>query len=186
LKTVMDKQDLITYWLESSDRDFQTMIHLFEKGDYTRSLFIGHLVLEKLMKAWYVQHVDNTPPFIHDLVRLAERGNMLLDERKKEMDQRKAPETAIRYINFLRTGNPKIVKAYLFGSYAKGNADINSDIDIAIIFENFPDIFDMQVQLMKLRRKFDTRIEPHPFREKDFNTSNPTANEILATGVELT
>jgi predicted nucleotidyltransferase len=97
----------------------------------------------------------------------------------------KAPETAIKYITFLRKNNPKLQKAYLFGSYAKGNDDLNSDIDIALIFEDFPDSFDMQVQLMKLRRKFDTRIEPHPFREADFNNSNPTANEILTTGVEI-
>ncbi len=43
----------------------------------------------------------------------------------------------------------------------------------------------MQVQLMKLRRKFDTRIEPHPFRDSDFNQSNPLANEILNTGVQV-
>jgi HEPN domain-containing protein len=81
----MNKKDLITYWLKSSDRDFQTMIHLFEKGDYTWSLFIGHLVLEKLLKAWYVRHIDNTPPFIHDLVRLAEKAALPLDESKKDL-----------------------------------------------------------------------------------------------------
>jgi predicted nucleotidyltransferase len=101
------------------------------------------------------------------------------------MAKGKTPETAIKYINFLRKQEPGIIKAYLFGSYAKGNADINSDMDIAIIFEDFPDSFDMQVQLMKLRRKFDTRIEPHPFRRKDFNISNPMANEILKTGIEI-
>jgi len=101
------------------------------------------------------------------------------------MAKRKTPETVIKYINFLRKREPGIIKAYLFGFYAKGNADINSDMDIAIIFEDFPDSFDMQVQLMKLRRKFDTRIEPHPFRRKDFNISNPMANEILKTGIEI-
>lgn len=101
------------------------------------------------------------------------------------MVKRKAPETAIKYINFLRKRDPKIKKAYLFGSYAKGNPDLNSDMDIAIIFEDFSDSFDMQVELMRLRRKFDTRIEPHPFRATDFNLSNPIANEILKTGIEI-
>lgn len=101
------------------------------------------------------------------------------------MVKRKAPETAIKYINFLRKRDPEIKKAYLFGSYAKGNPDLNSDMDIAIIFEDFPDSFDMQVELMRLRRKFDTRIEPHPFRATDFNLSNPIANEILKTGIEI-
>lgn len=81
----MHKKDLITYWLKSSDRDFQAMLHLLEKGDYTWSLFIGHLVLEKLLKACYVQHIDNTPPFIHDLVRLAEKAALSLDENQKDL-----------------------------------------------------------------------------------------------------
>jgi predicted nucleotidyltransferase len=39
----------------------------------------------------------------------------------------KPPETAIKYVNFLPKGNPKIIKAYLFGSYAKGNDGPDSD-----------------------------------------------------------
>jgi uncharacterized protein len=101
------------------------------------------------------------------------------------MVKRKPPETAIKYVNFLRAGNPKITKAYLFGSYAKGNEGPDSDMDIAIIFEDFPNSFDIQVDLMKIRRKFDTKIEPHPFRKSDFNVSNPIAHEILKSGLEI-
>ena len=81
----MQKEELIKYWTDSSDKDFQAMVHLLEKGDYTWSLFIGHLTIEKLLKAWYVQNVSNTPPFIHDLVRLAEKGNLPVDEDKKDI-----------------------------------------------------------------------------------------------------
>jgi hypothetical protein len=38
---------------------------------------------------------------------------------------------------------------------------------------------------MKLRRKIDTRIEPHPFKVEDFNESHPFAFEILKTGIEV-
>lgn len=101
------------------------------------------------------------------------------------MDKRQAPEVAKNYADFLRKRNPGIKKIYLFGSYAKGTINDNSDIDLAVVFDTFLDTFDMQVELMKLRRKFDTRIEPHPFRESDFNISNPLANEILSHGFEL-
>ena len=103
----------------------------------------------------------------------------------QKMPEKKAPEAAIKYIQFLRNQNPGMIKAYLFGSFAKGNAGRDSDIDIAIVFDDFSDSFDMQVELMKLRRKFDIRIEPHPFRKHDFNVSNPIASDILATGVEI-
>jgi len=74
---------------------------------------------------------------------------------------------------------------FLFGSCVKGTADDNSDIDMAFVFDTFADSFDLQVELMKMRRKFDTRIEPHPFRETEFNSSHPFANEIITSGVEI-
>jgi predicted nucleotidyltransferase len=101
------------------------------------------------------------------------------------MDERKAPEVARKFVDFLRKTNPNVRKAYLFGSYAKGMINVDSDIDLAIVFENLSDTFDMQVQLMKLRRKFDTRIEPHAFRKSDFIVSNPLVKEILSTGMEI-
>jgi predicted nucleotidyltransferase len=49
----------------------------------------------------------------------------------------------------------------LFGSYAKGNAHKDSDIDIAIVVDNLNDDFlEKYNQLFKLRRGIDSRIEP--------------------------
>lgn len=49
----------------------------------------------------------------------------------------------------------------LFGSYAKGKAKQNSDIDIAIIVDKIEgDILDLNLQLFQLRRNIDERIEP--------------------------
>ncbi len=78
-----------------------------------------------------------------------------------------------------------VEKAFLFGSVVSGNSDKNSDIDIAIILLTVPDFFEIQLDLMKLRRKFDLRIEPHLFSIKDFNESNPFVAEILKTGMEI-
>ncbi len=101
------------------------------------------------------------------------------------MVKTKAPEAAVRYAEFIKKSNPCVRKIYLFGSYAKGTWNANSDIDLAIIFDKVADAFDMQVELMKLRRKFDTRIEPHPFVESDFNSAHPLACEIIRYGIEI-
>lgn len=46
--------------------------------------FVGHLVLEKLLKAVYVQNNYNKiPPKLHNLVRPAEISNVEIDEDKK-------------------------------------------------------------------------------------------------------
>ena len=78
-----------------------------------------------------------------------------------------------------------VKKAYLFGSFAKGQEKEESDIDIALVLGNMPDFFYAQKQLMKLRRKIDLRIEPHPIKEQDFNSLNPFAYEIEKTGIEI-
>lgn len=78
------------------------------------------------------------------------------------------------------------VKLILFGSYAKGNFNEDSDIDIAVILKDFNDVSEMQLELMRLRRTIDSRIEPHPYREQDFILSNPVVNEIMKYGQEIT
>jgi uncharacterized protein len=74
---------------------------------------------------------------------------------------------------------------FLFGSYAKGTNSEESDIDIAVVLGEFENPFEIQLELMRLRRGIDSRIEPHPFRESDFNSSNPVAFEIMQHGERL-
>ena len=101
------------------------------------------------------------------------------------MDQRAVIEIVTKYTTFLKNKGYMIEKVYLFGSYAKGHYSEDSDIDLAIAINNLSNSFIMQIQLMKLSRKFDSRIEPHPFDDTDFNSSNPFANEILKTGIKI-
>ena len=49
----MDSVSLIKYWTDSSDRDYESMIKNYEVKQFTWALFIGHLTLEKLLKAIY-------------------------------------------------------------------------------------------------------------------------------------
>jgi predicted nucleotidyltransferase len=77
------------------------------------------------------------------------------------------------------------VRLVLFGSCVKGTYRTESDIDIAVILKDYSSLVETQLDLMRLRRGIDSRIEPHPFRERDFNNSNPLANEILSHGQDI-
>lgn len=101
------------------------------------------------------------------------------------MDQGTAFKIVKKYVNYLKANKYNIKKAFVFGSYANGRFHEDSDIDLAIVLSNLSNSFIMQIELMKLSRKFDTRIEPHPFDESDFNDANPFANEILTNGVQI-
>jgi predicted nucleotidyltransferase len=100
------------------------------------------------------------------------------------MDKRDAIEIAGRYASVVKT-KYDFVKMILFGSYAKGNYNKDSDIDIAVILKDYNNLTETQLDLMRLRRKIDSRIEPHPFREKDFEISNPIVYEIIKYGQDI-
>jgi HEPN domain-containing protein len=80
----INKDKLIKYWIDGSDDDFETMIAMFDSKRFSWSLFIGHLMIEKLLKAYYVKVKSDYPPFIHNLLRLAEKAELKLSEDKKE------------------------------------------------------------------------------------------------------
>jgi HEPN domain-containing protein len=75
-----DQGKLIEYWMNSSDKDYKTMVDLFKTKNYHWSLFIGHLVVEKLLKALYVKKTNEIPPMIHDLRRIAEKAGIEVGE----------------------------------------------------------------------------------------------------------
>ena len=87
------------------------------------------------------------------------------------LDKEEARQIAQKYTDEVcRALNPKSV--ILFGSYATGTPHEHSDIDIAVIFENYKgDWYDTAVLLQRLRRNVDDNsgggIEPHLLDEAD-------------------
>jgi len=78
-----DKDKLIRYWIEGADEDFDTMTTMLENKKYNWALFIGHLLIEKLLKALYIKINNDYPPFIHNLLRLAEKCGLDLIEEQR-------------------------------------------------------------------------------------------------------
>jgi len=100
------------------------------------------------------------------------------------MDKKNALKIAREFAAVIKR-NYDCRQIFLFGSYAKGTSHEESDIDIAVVLKEFDNSIDMQLELMRLRRKIDSRIEPHPFRESDFNITNPVVYEILQHGQRI-
>lgn len=112
-----------------------------------------------------------------------------MDKQYKDtqiMDKKYAIETVNNYISYLINEQKlKLNQVYIFGSYAKNTQNNDSDIDVAIVFDNLNDRFEMQFNLMKWRRNFDLSIEPHPFVLSEFNKNNPFVYEIITNGLKL-
>ena len=69
----------ILYWKNSSHEDLDAAWSLLEKKHLRHCLFFAHLALEKAIKAHVTQKTRQVPPRIHNLIRLAEMAEIVLD-----------------------------------------------------------------------------------------------------------
>jgi len=92
-----------------------------------------------------------------------------------------------QYIDLLKHKGVDVSKVILFGSYAKGTAKPESDIDIAVVSSQFGK--NNLKEMMFLRRialKIDSHLEPLPFSPKDINDRYSTlAQEIIKYGITI-
>jgi predicted nucleotidyltransferase len=90
-----------------------------------------------------------------------------------------------RFINMIKK-DISVEQVYLFGSYAKGNVKEYSDIDLAIVSNDFQGIrFYDRKKLLKYLIKINTDIEIHTFKTEDFTTDDPFVAEIIKTGLRV-
>jgi len=70
------------HWISSAENDYNSMENIYGSKQYNWSLFIGHLVIEKLLKALYAKLNKQEPyaPKTHNLLVLAQKCNLELDE----------------------------------------------------------------------------------------------------------
>ncbi len=83
-----------------------------------------------------------------------------------------------------------IKSAILFGSYAKGNWESDSAIDIAIFSDDFANWERAEAIAFLLDRtlNYNFDIQPVAFDEDDYINykDNPFVNEIVTTGIKIT
>lgn len=76
----MNVEKTYIHWVTTSDKDFNTMLHLYNSKDFHWSLFIGHIVIERLLKACVVRESQKHAPFTHDLTKLATLSGLQFTE----------------------------------------------------------------------------------------------------------
>ena len=80
----------------------------------------------------------------------------------------------------------RLVSAYLYGSHAEETARPDSDIDVALISEDFTgDWLEDHRKIVDALLRSDPRIEPVRFRPEQFCDEHPLAWEIKTKGKRL-
>lgn len=92
----------------------------------------------------------------------------------------------LQYMASLKDHGFLIEDAILFGSYASGHATQWSDIDLALVSNEFEGIrFIDKNKIRKITISVSTDLEVLPFNPRDFTPSNPLVKEILETGIRV-
>ena len=95
-------------------------------------------------------------------------------------------ETVNKYIKIIKR-DVNIEKVILYGSYAKGNYDENSDIDLALILSGYieNDFINMGTFLLDKTFVLKVDLQPLPFSVDEYNDPKGIMEEIINTGIEL-
>ena len=65
-------EDIIQNWLALSEYDLQTAKSMFQSERYMYVAFTCQQAVEKQIKALYVKELRQSPPYIHNLLKLAQ------------------------------------------------------------------------------------------------------------------
>ena len=128
----MKKSEKISYWLQIAEYDLKTAKVMLDSKRYVYVGFMCHQTIEKTLKAFYTHVKNETPPFTHNLLLLAQECNLI-----EKMDELK--------INFLNVLQPLNIEA----RYPSYKNMINKKMN----FVNARKIFKETVQFHKWIKK---------------------------------
>ena len=107
------EKEVVKYWLTASKEDFDSAEILFENKKYHHALFFCHLSIEKMLKAIIVKSTKTAPPLIHDLIRLAEKSRLPLnDSVKNELAEITTFNIGARYDDYKLSFRKKTKKRF--------------------------------------------------------------------------
>jgi HEPN domain-containing protein len=109
----INPERLISFWVAASDDDYETMIAMYDTKRYSWALFLGHLMIEKLLKAYHIKVNGTQPPYIHNLLRLAQGCKISMnDEQEFFFANVTSFNINTRYDDYKMTFQKKCTKEY--------------------------------------------------------------------------
>lgn len=112
----MDNITLMKYWVDSANNDYEIMKILYKNKKSMWCLFIGHLVIEKMLKALYAKNNERFPYTIktHNLLVLAEKCNLRLTNKQiKKLKTITQFNISVRYDDYKDSFKNKCTEEYI-------------------------------------------------------------------------
>ncbi len=100
------------------------------------------------------------------------------------------PDIVLKKINdllhILKDNKINVAKSYLFGSFASGKYDEWSDIDLAIVSDDFTgNTYQDKINLIDYIYQAGRDISPLPYKVEDFENSFFVKEEIIKKGIQI-
>ena len=99
----MTSEEKVKYWVKISDEDLQIAETMLKNQYRLYTGFMCHQSIEKIFKAGYQKLKNETPPYIHNLLRLAELTgfyDLFSDEQKSLMSTLNPLNIEARYPDY--------------------------------------------------------------------------------------
>src|SRR3990170_1433462 len=103
------------------------------------------------------------------------------------MGKSQAVKIIKKFVKALQAAGISVDRVILYGSYARGGARTDSDIDIAVVSKDFgKDRVEEGMTLFRIAGKIDSRLEPVPMSPKVYENDTwiPLVYEIREKGIE--
>jgi uncharacterized protein len=104
------------------------------------------------------------------------------------MSQREVIKKIKRYCKLLDSSGIPVEKAFLYGSWARGDAGSESDIDVMIVSSRFDsDDYLVKAKAWRMTEQVDLRIEPYTVGLNKFLNDHisPLLQIVKEQGVEI-
>ncbi|MDR2233482.1 MAG: HEPN domain-containing protein [Tannerella sp.] len=82
----MTNEEKVEHWTGLSDYDLETADAMLQTKRYLYVGFMCHQVVEKIFKACYAKRKEETPPYTHKLILLAQQGDFYGELNEEQID----------------------------------------------------------------------------------------------------
>ena len=79
----MNVEKQIQYWVDATNENLDVAEYLINEKKTVEYLFFCHLALETILKAHLTKFTKQTPPKIHNLISIADKANLELDDQTR-------------------------------------------------------------------------------------------------------
>lgn len=110
----MTDKNILQFWLETAENDYQSAIDNFKTKHYDWAFFQYNLAVEKLLKGLiYKQNI--VPQFTHDLLKLADTAQLTLTPNlESNLEEITTYNISARYDDYKRTFYHKVTQSVYY------------------------------------------------------------------------